>query len=160
MHDALPMALEIFRVANLLTMLADAATHLARKRSLRAGEPPRACAREAKSYWIIESRLGTVRGLSIKLKFSRRGHNKTAGGCDHPASALKPIVDTHPKLTSDPFSAALGTRLFLMRKDGRAKSQHSCRPVMPGQAFPLTSGSAGCLALSPSEPACPVSPDG
>ena len=29
-----------------------------------------------------------------------------------------------------------------------------------GQAFPLTSGSAGCLTLTPSEPACPVSPDG
>ena len=62
-HDEVSMSRKTNRVANMLAMLADAATHLARKRSLRAGEPPRACAREAKSYWIIESRLGTVRGL-------------------------------------------------------------------------------------------------
>ena len=53
----------------MLAMLADAATHLARERSLRAGEPPRAKSREAKSFWIIKSRFGTVRGPEIKMKF-------------------------------------------------------------------------------------------
>ena len=62
-HDGIPMALEFFRIANPLTMLADATTHPVRRRSLRAGESSRARAREAKSSWIIESRFGAIRGL-------------------------------------------------------------------------------------------------
>ena len=75
-HDEISMAPEIIRVAGLLIMLVGAAAHLARKRSLRAGEPPRARARKRNPRGSSKPTtylcFGAEEGLRRPLRSGRR----------------------------------------------------------------------------------------